>query len=508
MVPTGDVDLFATGPASLYTRAMTSGEPLLLTGEQLAGELGPGDPARAAIVSEHRIHSWLLVPMSARGEALGAVAFGRFKRAHPFEADDVLLGAETVARAAVCIDNSRRYTRERTTALALQRSLLPQQLPSLGSVEAVSRYLPASGHTAVGGAWFDVIPLSGARVALVVGDVPGLGVHAGAAMGRLRTAVRTLADLDVSPEELLTHLYDLVNRLQDEHSEGLTGSMTEATCLYAVFDPVSRQCVAARAGQSGPVLVSADGEVTSLDLADAPPLGHGEPPLASREFTLADGDVLALFTDGLVAAQGGSPSAGVVRLRQILAEHQRARSVRKFPPGDGLDDMCDVLIRGLLPPRPDTDVALLMVRVRGLDADQLGSWDLPAEHAIVSRARALAAEKLTDWDLEDLEFTTEVIVSELVTNAIRYGTPPIQLRLIRDRSLICEVSDGSSTSPHVRRALDTDEGGRGLFMVAQLARLWGTRYHARGKTIWAEQPFPGSPGDGVAPLFSLSLEDL
>lgn len=261
VVATGDVDPFASGAGAHFAQALASGEPLLLTGDEVTAKLSAVDPRRAALVRGYRVHSWLLVPMSARGAALGAAVFVRFKRPHAFEADDVLLAEEFVARAAVCIDNARRYTRERNTALALQRSLLPQRMPVLSAVEAASRYLSASGRTVLGGAWFDMIPLSGAQVALLVGDVAGNDLHSAVTMGRLRTAVRTLADLGLSPEELLTHLDDQVNRFQDEHD---VGGAAGTTCVYAVFDPITRRCAMARAGHPPPARVSETGRSSSL----------------------------------------------------------------------------------------------------------------------------------------------------------------------------------------------------------------------------------------------------
>ncbi|MEV7617405.1 SpoIIE family protein phosphatase [Streptomyces sp. NPDC089799] len=505
VTPTGEVDTHASARGSPTRLALAGGEPRLMDRDELIAEFAPADPARAELVRTYGVHSWLLVPMFARGAALGTAVFVRSERAHPFEPDDVMLAEEFVARAAVCIDNASRYTRERTTALALQRSLLPQRLPDLGAVDAVARYVPATGHTVLGGAWYDVIPLSGARVALVVGDVAGHGLHSAVTMGRLRTAVRTLADLDLAPEELLGRLDDQVNRFHDEHGQGLAGSgAAGTTCVYAVFDPVSRRCGLARAGHPAPALVSADGSVEFLELPDGPVLGRSGLPFESREVTLEDGQLLVFYTEGLVTAAEEGLAAGQARLRDALSEF------RDGPPetGDGpperraghpdgagtaagdLEPACDRLTGRLLPTLPHDDAALLMVRVHGLDGDHQVTWELAAEPAEVARARALATAKLAEWGLEELSFTTEVVVSELVTNAVRYGSPPVRLRMIRDRELIVEVSDGASTSPHIRRALDTDEGGRGLFMVAQLARLWGTRYHDRGKTIWAEQPFP------------------
>ncbi|MER7461571.1 SpoIIE family protein phosphatase [Streptomyces sp. NPDC097981] len=494
-VATGEADPFTSGPGSLFTRAMAGGEPLLLTGEELIAEVAPVAPRQAELVRAYGVHSWLLVPMSARGAVLGAAVFARHARAQGFEPDDVLLAEELAARAAVCIDNASRYSRERTAALALRRSLLPQRLPVLGALEAVTRYLPAHGQAELGGAWYDVIPLSGARVALVVGDAQGHGLNAAVTMGRLRTAMRTLADLDLSPDELLSYMDDQIHRFVDEHGQGdgsgaHPGGAVGTTCVYAVFDPISRQCAVACAGHPPPVLAPVAGEPAIVALPAGPPLGFGGSPFESAEMTLNDGDVLVLYTHGLVAAPDRDVDLGLERLPEALSDIAPAPATGPGRHGTGLDEACDAVIGRLLPVLPQNDVAVLMVRLHELVAEHHVTWDLPAEPAVVGRARTLATRQLAVWGLEELGFTTELVVSELVTNAIHYGSPPIQLRLIRDRELICEVSDGSSTSPHVRRAEETDEGGRGLFMVAQLAQLWGTRYHARGKTIWAGQPFP------------------
>ncbi len=354
-------------------------------------------------------------------------------------------------------------------------------------MEVASRYLPAHARAGIGGDWFDVIPLSGARVALVVGDVVGHGVRASATMGRLRTAVRTLADVDLTPDELLTQLDDLVVRLDREDSvddgtdpAGEDVGEVGATCLYAVYDPVSGRCSMARAGHPPPVLATPDGTVGLLDVPAGPPLGLGGLPFEVAEFDLPEGSVLALCTDGLVEAGGRDPDAGYALLRDALAD-----------PGRPLEEMCETAVRSLLSdPRTD-DAALLLARPRTLGADRVATWDLPADLSVVARARELACAQVSAWNLpEDAVFTTELVVSELVTNALRHGGPPVRLRLIRDTSLICEVSDASSTALHLRRARVFDEGGRGLMIVAQLTERWGSRHTGSGKTIWAEQILP------------------
>ncbi|MEU1577605.1 SpoIIE family protein phosphatase [Streptomyces collinus] len=429
-------------------------------------------------------HSVLLVPLSARGNALGLAQFFRRRTADPFDDDDLLLAQEIASRAAVNIDNARRYTQERTTALTLQRSLLPQHAPEEAAVETASRYLPSGSRAGVGGDWYDVIPLSGARVSLVVGDVVGRGLQAAATMGRLRTAVRTLADIDLTPDELLTHLDDVVIRMQRLEQSGT--DEISATCLYAVYDPVSRVCSLASAGHVLPGVVtpgdaSSSRAVAFPELPIGPPLGLGGLPFETAQFELPEGSLLVLFTDGLIDSRARDVDAALALLRDVLAQAPTS-----------LEQTCDSLLQALLPGRPVDDVALLVARTRALDAEQVATLDLPSDPAVVSEARAFASGQLAAWGLEELAFTTELVVSELVTNAIRYGKSPIQLRMILQSTMTCEVSDASGTAPHLRRARAFDEGGRGLFLVAQLTEHWGTRHYREGKVIWAEQLIPSA----------------
>lgn len=474
------------GDTETYPESSPSARCLATGKTVLTGEDDPGfvswtghNQARSEAKRELRLHSMLCVPIRARGITLGVAVFLREQRPEPFQQDDVLLAEELTARAGVSLDNARRYTRERTTALALQRSLLPQRLPRQSAVEVASRYLPASGHAGVGGDWFDVIPLSGARVALVIGDVVGHDLHASATMGRLRAAVRTLADVDVPPDEMLTRLDDLVSRMSAETDDDAGNEANRdvyATCVYAVYDPVSRRCSLARAGHPVPALVTPDGAISFLDLPAGPPLGLGGLPFESIEIELPAGSILALYTDGLIESRDFDLDLGFDRLRQALT--------RKEP---SLETACDDILATVLPDRAADDVALLMARTCVLTDDRVATWDLPADPAVVTTAREQAMTRLSDWGLDDAAFTTELVISELITNAIRHARSPIQLRLIRDLTLICEVSDGSSTAPHPRRARDFDEGGRGLLLVSQLTQRWGSRQTPQGKTIWTEQ---------------------
>lgn len=469
-------------PKSPQIRCLTTGRPvrdpvLSPTTWWLAG-----DPQRMAKLIRLGVHTHLVVPLRARGVTMGVVSLLRWENPKPFDEDDVLLVEELVARAAVCVDNARRFVREHNAALALQTSLLPPALPDHCAVEVAYRYLPTDAEAGVGGDWFDVIPLSGARVALVVGDVVGHGIHAAASMGRLRAAVQTLADLDLPPDELLAHVDDLVLRLADEAEAVQEGPVVVgATCVYAVYDPISRKLNVARAGHPTPAIAHLSEPVELPDIPAGPPLGLGGLPFESAEFELEEGSVVALYTDGLIEASDRDVDIGFERLCFALAHPDRP-----------LEEICDTMVRILLPEHPHDDVAFLVARTRALTPDRVASWDVPADPRAVHEARDNAVRQLTAWGLEDVAFATELIVSELITNAITHAGGPIGLRLIHERALICEVSDASSTSPHLRRAHSTDEGGRGLFLVAQVAQRWGTRYTPTGKTIWAEQQLPGS----------------
>ncbi|MFE1173917.1 SpoIIE family protein phosphatase [Streptomyces sp. NPDC058773] len=428
----------------------------------------------------------VVVPLRAGGTPMGLVTFGRATPMTAFDKGEIELADELVTRTAVCLDNARRFAREHTAALTLQRNLLPQHLASPSAVELAHRYLPSGDRAGVGGDWFDVIELSGTRVGLVVGDVVGHGLQAAATMGRLRTTVRALARLDLAPDELLGRLDDLVEQTAEEQAAtvgtglGTDDVATGVTCLYAVYDPVSRHCTMARAGHLPPAVVDPEGGVSFPDLPAGPPLGLGGLPFESLEIELPAGSLLALFTNGLVEARDRDVDEGLAILGGVLGDHRRP-----------LAELCDHALAALLPDGPAADdSALLLARTRELDTRQVAAWELPAEPAAVGKARELATGQLREWGLAELSYATELVVSELVTNGIRHAAGPLHLRLLRDRTLLTEVSDTAHTSPHLRHSASDDEGGRGLFIVAQLVQRWGTRYTRYGKTIWTELAFP------------------
>ncbi|MCL8011437.1 SpoIIE family protein phosphatase [Streptomyces sp. AS02] len=460
------------GPTTPHLRCLTSGQAMLEPDLKTAAGWLAQDPEHTEQLLSH-VHSLIAVPLVARGVVLGIAGFYRGQDPAPFDDDDRSLAQELATRAALSIDNARRYTRERAMVLALQHSLLPHGLPDQDSVEVAHRYLPAESD--VGGDWYDVVPLSGTRVGLFVGDVVGHGMLSAATMGRLRTAARSFAELDFPPDDVLTHLDNLVGRLDREDPVSDGGGIIGATCLYAIYDPTTQQCSMARAGHPPPAVVHPDGAVSFPDLPAGPPLGLGGLPFESAEIHLPEGSQLVLYTDGLIEDRQRDVDMVLDQLRGTLAHPERTP-----------EEACQAVLDTVAPAHPCDDIALLVARTHALDPDRIATWDLPADPALVSEVRASAVRQLADWGLDEAAFAAELMLSELVTNAIRHGAGPVRVRLLHGRTLICEVSDTSNTAPHLRRAAGTDEGGRGLFLVAQLSRSWGTRYLPQGKVIWAE----------------------
>jgi PAS domain-containing protein len=431
-------------------------------------------PGTEDVLAECSKHSWAYMPLVVSGRVIGlcVVSFDQPRR---------LTGAERALLStlsgliAQALERARLFDAAQARAQALQRALLPQQLPELPAVSAAAEYLPAGRGTDVGGDWYDVIPLSADRVALVIGDVMGHGLPEAVIMGRLRTAVQTLSDLELPPDEVLAHLNDVVCGLGDD---------SFVTCLYAIYDPTAGSCTLARAGHPPPAVVHPDGSVAFAQVNGDPPLGVAAPPFEVAELRVPNHGLLVLYTDGLVESAGGDPAVGMDRLAGLLRAHH----------AEGLDQMCDNLTRALVPDdeqRAD-DAALLVARVRATPPDAIATWPLPVNPRAASAARLHVRDQLSAWRLDELTMTTEMVASELVANVVRHARGPVRLRLLRSRSLVCEVFDGSLTTPRLRRAAWTDEGGRGLQLIAALCDRWGTRYMTTGKVIWTEQSLPGS----------------
>jgi serine phosphatase RsbU (regulator of sigma subunit) len=472
VVPVGEAMPF---PAHTpFFQCMTTGEPVLVPriseqlGHAIASQFDKRD-IRPLITGR----SMLVVPLKARNVVLGFMILLRHPERAEFNDMDKVTGAELAARAGLVLDNARMYTYQESVAETLQDSMLPHIPPHRTGCDIATRYLPGTLLGRVGGDWFDSVKLPGARTALVVGDVMGHGLNSAAMMGQLRTAVQTMAALDLPPAQLLRNLDDLAQRLGDGYL---------ATCLYAVYDPIAGVLHLANAGHIPPVLVRAeDGRSELLELPTGAPIGVGGVPFETVRVPVEPGDRLVMCTDGLVEMRGEDIGVGLATLCASAAH-----------PAASMDDACDTIIRALNTRggRKD-DVALLMARLNGIAPQDVAEWRFPPEPAQVGRARAVVREQLHDWGLPRLADPAELMVSELVTNAVRHTRArPVEVRLVRGDTLLCEVDDDDHELPVLRNAGPEAAAGRGLRVVSALAREWGTSRTGAGKTVWFELTLP------------------
>jgi serine phosphatase RsbU (regulator of sigma subunit) len=470
--PTGEILYY---PADTpYTKCMDTGAPVMEVVSNQNADLMAAAWTRRPVAELLSGVSMLLLPLIARDVMLGFFVCVRRVGFRRFDAYDMEIGVEFAARAAIFMDNAQRYSRERATALTLQRAMLPTGLSAPSSVDVRHRYLPGSKLIEVGGDWYESIALPGGRVALVVGDVAGHGVRAAVTMGRLRTAIHTLAMLELPPAESLQQLNELMQELgvREPHF---------ATCVYAVFDAVAGTCEVASAGHLPPLLVRPDGSNELLDVNPAPPLGVGTGPIQSRTLPVQDGSLLVLYTDGLVEKRTQDIDVGLNRLRDIFTP-----ATVDLP----LEDLCKATLAGVYADEQRDDIAVLIARLRRIPKENVAAWTLPAELTSARRARGLIRRPLRRWGLSDLQPVAELLVSELVTNAVRYAQGKVGLRLILEGGLVLEVMDDSAALPRLRHPDEDDERGRGLQVVSQVAQRWGARRSQSGKVVWCELPLP------------------
>jgi PAS domain S-box-containing protein len=476
----GDVRPMPSGTP--YSRVLTDLRPRLVPIDEDSAWLA-ADPARASAIKNSDAHSMIVAPLALHGRVLGVVSFYRHQQEEAFSEEDLQLASDVCAHAALCIDNARRYTRERTIAATLQRRLLPREPSATSSLEVCHLHLACPGG---GGAWFDSIALPGARTALIIGDVAGRGITAATTMGQLRTALYSLAALDLGPDELLARLSDTAARLAAERAalpagDPLRCEPLTAGCIIAVYDPIDLTCTVARAGLREPVAIFPDGTSSALAIPPGPLLaGAGNAPFPATTVSLPEGTSLAMGTAGLADEVLTGP------LRSLLDD------CGKRP----LPQLCDEVAYALADRHWTDETLMLLARTKSLPTDRVRTLARPAGPEAAPIARAAARSQLADWGVdEETAFTNELVVSEMVGNAVRYGAPPLQLRLILDRMLTSEVSDSALSAPYVKHARTVDESGRGLFIVSSLTDQWGTRYHQHGKTVWAEQK--GKPEEGL-----------
>jgi serine phosphatase RsbU (regulator of sigma subunit) len=475
--PIGEVVQHPAG--SIYAQCMDTGKPVQRGSGGRDGHVAESwmrRPAAELLTGACK----LLLPLNARDATLGYIVCTRKRDSRPFDAYDTEIGMEFASRAAILLDNARRYNRERATALTLQRSLLPTGLSAPSSVEVRHRYLPGNQLIEVGGDWYESIALPGARVALVVGDVAGHGVRAAVTMGRLRTAIQTLAMLELPPAESLQQLNELMQKIGEREPHF-------ATCAFAIYDAVTGSLEVASAGHLPPLLASPQGSSEFLDVSPAPPLGVGEGPISSRTFEIKDGSLFVLYTDGLVESRGRDIDDGLKRLQSVFGPSAVAEPI---------EALAKAALAGVSSDRHRDDVALLIARLARIDSGRQACWTLSGDLTSAREARRLVIKPLEKWRLGTFVPLTQLLASELVTNAIRYAEGAVTLRLICEDTLVCEVADSSPALPRLWDAAGDDERGRGLQIVSRLSHRWGSRRTPTGKIVWCEQqiPRPGPEG--------------
>jgi serine phosphatase RsbU (regulator of sigma subunit)/anti-sigma regulatory factor (Ser/Thr protein kinase) len=461
---------------SPYARCMRSHQVII---EQAPAEDPSGTVPRAQdgtdLTAVLGRRSAVFAPLLVGGRVLGLAVLSRGPTRSGFSPAEVATIERLATRAAIWMDNARLHDQLRRTAISLQKAMLPTSLVAPAGLEVAHRYLPGSDVAVVGGDWFDVIGLAGGRVALVVGDVMGHGTQAATVMGQLRTAVRTLAAVDLPPAEVLAHLDDLMPNID--------GTLF-ATCLYAVYDPATQQCSISRAGHVPPLVVRPDGTAEVLhQVGPGLPLGLGGDvgTFDTLDIDVPDGSLFVLCTDGLLENKARDIDSGLRLLRANLSAD----------PSRPLQEICDQVVKELDLTKDRDDIALLISRLHALPRDRSAAWWIPGEPRQVSRCRRLVRETLTEWQLTELRDTVELLVSELVTNAIQHAGGDIRLRLQRDEDgLLCEVCDNTRTPPELQELSATAERGRGILLVKELSRRWGYRRTASGKVVWFTLKLP------------------
>ena len=350
----------------------------------------------------------ILAPLRGRRRVIGAAVLLRRTERPAFEADDLLVAAQLATHTALGVDKAVLYGREAYIADELQRAMLPDSLPQPTGVGLASRYLPAAETARVGGDWYDAIPLPGSRVALVVGDVMGHSMHSAAIMGQLRTTVQTLAGLDLPPQEVLYHLDEQAQRL---------GHDRMATCVYAVYDPIAHRLIIANAGHPPPVLLHGDGRTEVLRVPPGAPIGVGGVRFEAVELDGPAGATLLLYTDGLVESRTrtcgpASSSCGNGSPRSPL---DRPDARRRWSRSATTCWTCSARATATTTSRCSPPVSTGSRRATW----RTGSWSRSPQTA--GRARRLVRRALDRWGLEDLSDSVELLVSEIVTNAVRYA---------------------------------------------------------------------------------------
>ncbi|MDX3433915.1 SpoIIE family protein phosphatase [Streptomyces sp. ME01-18a] len=385
---------------------------------------------------------------------------------------------------------------ERARTRELWRTLKPKTLPQLVAVTVAARHV-GGRSVEIGGSWYDAIQLAGGRVMLVSGSVTGDGLSEAITMGQLRATVAELAALDYPLAELMTRIGG-----SEVVTSALAGGL-HAILLLALYDATTGRLSLVSAEHPPPVLAAPALSTKHCDLHVGPGLGASPLAYEITHVDVRDGSLLALSTTGFTGRQtdGESLRSKVTRLLDSASPSESESS---------LEEVCDAVADLTRDEVSNGDAAVLLSCLTRVPQEKVAAWDLPWDPKSSSGARRKILTQVCEWGREDLAFTAELVVSELVGNVIRHTEHgPLRLRLLHlDHDLVIEVYDGSQSMPRMQPIRLMEESGRGLMMIGEMAAAmngsWGARYTRNGKCIWVrlrgEQS--DSPGAAVSPLLS------
>ncbi|MEU6252438.1 SpoIIE family protein phosphatase [Streptomyces sp. NPDC047043] len=493
LVEAGRIRLIAEGPAGSFvpgTLVTRIDEPYPMSEVvrtltprfiESPDEFAEGFPLLWPHLTDLNITSAAYLPLIVQARPIGAMGL-LYNDRHGFSPEDRNVLVALGSSIAQSMQRAMFYEQEKDLATGLQQAMLPRTIPSVRGADVAVRYRSASLGRDIGGDWYDLIPLPGGRVGAVIGDVQGHDTHAAAVMGQLRIVLRAYAAEGHTPATVMARASVFLHELDTDRF---------ATCLYAEADLSTGVVQMVRAGHIDPVIRGTDGSCRRITVEGGLPLGLSaefgrlEYPVGTIE--LDPGHTLLLCTDGLVEQPGADLDDGMQRLTGLITGGP-----------DDVRDLADCLIDVAEERGGEDDVALLLLRRRGLDTPQTGGrlqqHVAPGDPEALTQARHMIRAAVRAWGAKERADEVELVADEMITNALMHteGSAIVTLRVLAgsDRRLRVEVEDSSSALPRRREAGESGVSGRGLLLVDLLTDVWGVEARGGGKCVWCEFVVP------------------